>query len=248
MGLSALFLDMDHTLCDTAKADELGLMDLGARLFKRGLPNLDEAQNFARYYMHLLYKGLEGFERTLGETELNYRARLLQFAFQRRHHQSLSRIEAEDLVDRLMAKRMEAFDFFEGVVALLGQLRQRYKLIVISNGPLFSQEPKVARVKLGSHVDHVVLAGALPWQKPDVKIFEYALSLENLAPEQVCHVGDSLASDIAGALAAEIKSVWVNAGGRRGPKEPVPHAEIATFCQLPKILEQFEQEEFSLKV
>lgn len=235
MSFAALFLDMDHTLCDTARADEAGLLDLARHLEQEGLA-LKESENFARHFMELLYQNPEDFLRNPGEEEADYRGRLLQFALAR--HLALDFERCRELVLNLMAKRMEHYDFFSGVRDLLAQLRKNYKLIVITNGPLFSQQPKVDRVQLGDHVDHLVLAGALPWQKPDVRIFEFALQLEGLKPSQVCHIGDSLSSDVAGAMAAGIPCVWVNAEGLPCPKNLRPDGVIEKFVELPRVLEQ----------
>ncbi len=51
MPYSALFLDMDHTLCDTALADEKGSLDFAEQLKSIGLSYSDDAINFTRYYL-----------------------------------------------------------------------------------------------------------------------------------------------------------------------------------------------------
>lgn len=50
--------------------------------------------------------------------------------------------------------------------------------------------------------------------KPDCGIFERALVAMKVRPERVVHIGDSLHSDIAGANAAGIASVWVRRENR----------------------------------
>ncbi len=46
--------------------------------------------------------------------------------------------------------------------------------------------------------------------KPDPKIFEDALAFTGWSRQRVIHVGDSLHSDVGGALLAGIRSGWVN--------------------------------------
>ena len=46
--------------------------------------------------------------------------------------------------------------------------------------------------------------------KPDTDPFERALSGLGVDPHEAVHVGDSLASDVAGANAAGLTSVWVS--------------------------------------
>jgi 2-haloalkanoic acid dehalogenase type II len=46
--------------------------------------------------------------------------------------------------------------------------------------------------------------------KPDTAIFELALQQTGWNPDRVLHVGDSLHSDVGGAQAAGLRSVWLN--------------------------------------
>lgn len=54
--------------------------------------------------------------------------------------------------------------------------------------------------------------------KPRKELFEYALSSTGLSAEQVVHIGDSLSSDIKGALSLGISAIWINRSGRDIPK------------------------------
>ncbi len=58
--------------------------------------------------------------------------------------------------------------------------------------------------------------------KPRKELFEFALKSTGLSAEQVVHIGDSLNSDVKGASAVGIKSIWINRIGRE-----VPHGIIA---------------------
>lgn len=58
--------------------------------------------------------------------------------------------------------------------------------------------------------------------KPRKELFEFALKSTGLSAEQVVHIGDSLSSDVKGASAVGIKSIWINRIGRE-----VPHGIIA---------------------
>jgi 2-haloacid dehalogenase/putative hydrolase of the HAD superfamily len=50
--------------------------------------------------------------------------------------------------------------------------------------------------------------------KPEARIFEKALSLMNVRPERVLHVGDSLHSDVGGAGKLGITTVWLRRESR----------------------------------
>lgn len=53
--------------------------------------------------------------------------------------------------------------------------------------------------------------------KPRKELFEFALNRTGLSAGQVLHIGDSLSSDIEGALSVGIAAVWVNRSERAIP-------------------------------
>lgn len=68
--------------------------------------------------------------------------------------------------------------------------------------------------------------------KPRAEIFEMALKEVGLQPNEVVHIGDSLSSDVKGASALGINTIWINRGGKT-----VPEGVIA----VTNLLEIFER-------
>jgi N-acylneuraminate-9-phosphatase len=236
--LQLLLLDMDHTLCDTEKADAVGRRYL-CRSFEEVVSlNSGEAEALSGHFMEILYHrpSAAEWQKKEGEQEGSYRGRLLQLCLSKKLGLKISSEICIQLVSDLMAKRIEAFDFFPGVPELLAELRQSYRTVVLTNGPLYSQEPKVLKVGMQDHVDRVVLAGAHPWSKPDPRIFKKVLDDEGCGPSEALHVGDSLGSDIAGAIASGIPSVWINPKGKSFPRELTPDYILALVTELPRVL------------
>jgi|SaaInlStandDraft_1057018.scaffolds.fasta_scaffold37779_2 N-acylneuraminate-9-phosphatase len=233
-----LLLDMDHTLCDTQSADEVGTQHLIGLLQDVASLNSGEAEAMAHHYMGILYQPQEGEEwlKKEGEEEGAYRGRLLQLCLAKRVNKKLAFSTCCGLIEDLMTKRFNAFDFFEGVPQLLYTLRKTYRTVVLSNGPLYSQQPKADKISIGDHVDRVVLAGAHPWSKPDPRIFQMVLREENYKASEALHVGDSLGSDIAGAIAAKIPNVWINPARKSHPREITPNHILESVLDLPKLL------------
>ena len=54
--------------------------------------------------------------------------------------------------------------------------------------------------------------------KPRKELFELALTSTGLKPDQVVHIGDSLSSDVKGAGALGINTMWVNRSGKEVPE------------------------------
>jgi 2-haloacid dehalogenase len=74
--------------------------------------------------------------------------------------------------------------------------------------------------------------------KPSPLIFQRALALLGLPPDEVLHVGDSLHADVAGARAAGIAAVWVNRRGRPVPDGLDPALVIGNLTDLTARLPQ----------
>ena len=237
MPLRAVFLDMDHTLCDTEQADQLAVIDFQEELATQFGQAV--ASQISRKYLSVIYgeyRHRDGWRRFPGEPEIGHRARLLE--------QTISEICESDEpfgnpVDHarlFMDLRIRHFAFFPGVVEMLRELRSRFTLVVVSNGPLFSQEPKITKVAMALHVDHIILGGALPHEKPHPSIFQLACRKARCEPSEAIHVGDSLESDIRGASNSGITSVWLNSGEHVVDPVPAPDHIIRHICELEDVL------------
>ncbi|MFQ5429446.1 MAG: HAD family hydrolase [Phycisphaerae bacterium] len=89
----------------------------------------------------------------------------------------------------------------------------------------------------GLPIAHLVTSEDARSYKPDPRIFETALRQTGWRRDRVIHVGDSLHSDIGGALAAGIRGGWLNRQGRIhdiGTHEPAH--EFATLDDLAALL------------
>ena len=76
--------------------------------------------------------------------------------------------------------------------------------------------------------------GAVRVTKPDPAIFAIALEQLGVTSAYAWHVGDSLSTDVAGAAAGGIRSVWLNRTARaRRPGDPTPDLEVATLASSP---------------
>ena len=53
--------------------------------------------------------------------------------------------------------------------------------------------------------------------KPRKEIFEYALKSTGLKADEVIHIGDSVGSDVKGAISANLKVLWLNRSGKEIP-------------------------------
>ncbi len=121
------------------------------------------------------------------------------------------------------------------VIELLAQLKQKYRLVGITNGNVDYQ-----RIGLGDIFEFVLHPGLGYPQKPAADMFELAASKLALPLDKILHVGDSAKSDVDGARFAGCQAVWLNPGfgvaQKSLPQQQLPHIEISSILQLKQLL------------
>ncbi|TOM63275.1 HAD family hydrolase [Vibrio parahaemolyticus] len=240
--LKAIFFDMDETLCGTSQADKAAGQKFTAWI-QQTYPQVSDPQAFLQRYLQGVYKKLNAeFPQLVAllPDENAFRCGLIQTILAENgiHIDAEQAQQAQHYFD---SARMGAFTFFPGVKEMLTDLRKHYKLVVITNGPIFSQHPKLKATQMDEWVDHIIVGGEEPEEKPAASIFQKALNLVDVKPEEALHIGDSLAADIAGANNMGILSVWVNATGASNPTEITPNFEIRETVELKEILKTLAQ-------
>ncbi|EGQ7876333.1 HAD-IA family hydrolase [Vibrio parahaemolyticus] len=240
--LKAIFFDMDETLCGTSQADKAAGQKFAAWI-QQTYPQVSDPQAFLQRYLQGVYKKLNAeFPQLVAllPDENAFRCGLIQTILAENgiHIDTEQAQQAQHYFD---SARMGAFTFFPGVKEMLTDLRKHYKLVVITNGPIFSQHPKLKATQMDEWVDHIIVGGEEPEEKPAASIFQKALNLVDVKPEEALHIGDSLAADIAGANNMGILSVWVNATGASNPTEITPNFEIRETVELKEILKTLAQ-------
>jgi HAD superfamily hydrolase (TIGR01549 family) len=119
---------------------------------------------------------------------------VIEFAFA--EHQRLARAAFRPYPD--------VQNFLERAVAI------GVSLAVVTNGPSDLQRDKLKVLGVGELVKAVVISGEHGVAKPDPAIFQLALDELGVDPKDAWCVGDSLATDVAGAHGAGVTAVWLN--------------------------------------
>lgn len=91
---------------------------------------------------------------------------------------------------------------------LLEYLAPKYALSVLSNGFSEVQYRKIHASGLESYFKHVILSEQVGVQKPDAKMFEYALAQNGSTAQQTIMIGDNYATDIIGAKNCGIAQIY----------------------------------------
>jgi HAD superfamily hydrolase (TIGR01509 family) len=120
-----------------------------------------------------------------------------------------------------------------GVDRALSALSE-WPLGVVTNGAPSMQRRKLDALGVAESFDVIVHAGYDAPAKPSPEPFEAALSTLETSPDRTVHVGNSLGSDIAGAHAAGVGSVWVP--DVEGVTDSKPDYTLSSLAELPTLL------------
>lgn len=93
---------------------------------------------------------------------------------------------------------------------LLDYLSGKYPLTIISNGFIEVQHKKIKNSGIDHYFEHVVLSEHAQALKPDKRIFEYALQMNNALAAEAIMIGDMYQADIIGAQNAGIDQIFLN--------------------------------------
>ncbi len=110
---------------------------------------------------------------------------------------------ADAAFDVFYAARQQV-TLYQDVLAALARWRDRYRLVVVTNG-----NADVDRIGIGHFFSARVASHELGVGKPDPRIFHEACAQIGVAPSRTLHVGDDLALDVAGARAAGLHAAWL---------------------------------------
>ncbi|MCZ6539247.1 MAG: HAD family hydrolase [Chloroflexi bacterium] len=132
----------------------------------------------------------------------------------------------------------------EGSLELLDALSARgLKMGLISNTGLTSlgtYEQWFRKIGLLGRLDHISLSTDLALAKPAKTIFDLTLNALGVLPARALHVGDNMHTDVAGAEAAGMSTVWVR-GGFASPVNTSqdPDYAVDSVLELMPVVEQW---------
>jgi putative hydrolase of the HAD superfamily len=153
----------------------------------------------------------EFFERVLDE-----------LGFAEPHHPLLSRLWQDYRSGQWVA-------LFPDTVEALGLLRGHgWPLGVISNWD-DTLEEFLDRLGISQYFEIVVSSYRVGYEKPDVRIFDYALSLAGARRESSWFVGDNLELDGEGARRAGLRTILVDYDGSYDEPELIPYPVVRSL-------------------
>jgi len=146
--------------------------------------------------------------------------------------------ETRESFRALIKAERSAVTLYPETLAVLSELKRRgYRLGVISNLWPFPVKHIFERMGLGAHFEHLIYSFAEGHRKPSAEIFASASRSFGVAPANCLMVGDSIESDIKGALAYGMNAALVNRTG----KALVPPADSFSITSLSGLITRLDE-------
>lgn len=243
MGLRAVAFDLDYTLAVPARDRETLLAEATAAV--DGAPELTREAYLRAHSQHLTAETREPVFAALvaeygdsRDTDSNTRD---TDSTLRDPDSNSDGADAELPAALASAYRelvTEALVPVDGVEEMLAQLRGRYRLGLLTNGPAVAQRSKLDHLGWSDVFDAALVTGELSAGKPDRDAFEALLAALGTEPAETAFVGDRVGDDVEGAAEAGLLPIQVLYEG--GP-DPSPRARAhvdreSLATELPEIL------------
>jgi len=109
---------------------------------------------------------------------------------------------------------------FPNTYEILDYLKPKYPLYILTNGFRETQFKKMHNCQLDGYFKHVFTSETIGYNKPHLKIFQWAISSINAKKEDCIMIGDDQSVDIVGAQNYGIDGVFFNPGNEKDSSSP----------------------------
>ena len=125
----------------------------------------------------------------------------------------------------------------EGAKELLLSLQNDFEIYIITNGIAFVQRGRMGASSINNLFKKLYISEEMGFEKPDIRYFERVFDdIENFDPKRALIIGDSLSSDIKGAVNCGIDSCYFSPSGKLPTGNIQPTYTITKLSQLHNIL------------
>lgn len=128
----------------------------------------------------------------------------------------------------------EGGNTLDGAVEAVKSLYEAgYKLYIVTNGVAATQAKRLQRSGLLPYIKEVFVSESIGYQKPRKEYFDAVLEkIVEKDKSKILVIGDSLTSDIKGAMNAGLPCCWLNRYGKELPEEYEVDFEISDVKEV----------------
>lgn len=236
-----VFLDMDDTILDFHKSERWALQQA---LEQMGAPPDEKLLNAYHQINKAQWRLLEQGRLTRDVLKIRRFELLVQ-----QEGLAISPTETAACYEGLLS---QGFFYKEGARETLEELRQSYRLYLLSNGSTHIQHRRIAGAGLAPYFEGIYISEEVGADKPSPLFFERCFAdivrRRGTAVDvsAAVMVGDSLTSDILGGNRAGLYTVWLSEGEASAGAEGAdvfsggkkPDAVIHDIRELPELLKK----------
>lgn len=222
-----LLFDADHTLFDFNQGEYFALKEA---LEELGLPSSDA---HIERYSEINIKYWKMLERGEIDKKSLMLARFVEFASEYGFESY-----AEALSKLYMEKLAHQAQLFDGALEMIEKLSKKYRLFIITNGVKSTQDGRFGISPITKYFEKIFISEVIGAEKPSIEFFSAVeSSIDGYEKERAIVIGDSLSSDIKGAINAQIDCIWYNPAKKIAPDGWNITYTVSSFEEILQILE-----------
>lgn len=225
-----LFIDLDDTLYDFSVASREAFIETYNLLhYERFFESFEHYISiYEPYNLELWHIYGEG---KITKDELNKRRYSYPLEVVGVHDQELADTFCREALGRIPTKNK----LIEGAIDLLEYLRPKYNMYILSNGFKELQSHKMRTAGIDKYFDALILSEDIGVNKPNRKLFEYALQKTNSSIKDSIMIGDMFETDIVGAANIGMEQIYFNPK-RKADNSFAPTYMVTELLQIKDIL------------
>ena len=229
MTYTHLLFDLDHTLLDFDRAEDLALTYL---LEEAGVASRD-LKVYKDYYIPM--------NRSMWE-DLNHglitKPELLRTRFARLFEHFGQEVDGVHLAGRYQHFLSKQGQELPQARTFLSNVKDRgHKIYAATNGVSYIQRGRLQASSILPFFDDIFISDEVGAHKPSTDFFEkIADQVHDFHPDSALMIGDSLTADIQGGNNAGIDSIWFNPKGLVNETPAVPTYQVKNYQEILTIL------------
>ena len=221
-----LLFDADHTLFDFKTGEYCALKEA---LESLGLPSTDA---HIERYSDINVKYWKMLERGEIDKKSLMLARFVEFAREYGFED-----KAEELSNLYMSNLAHEAQLFDGALEMVSELSKKYRLFIITNGVKSTQDGRFGISPITKYFEKIFISEVIGYEKPHKEFFDaVANGIDGYDREKAIVIGDSLSSDIKGAINSGIDCIWYNPHSKDAPEGWNITYTVSDFSEILEIL------------
>lgn len=218
-----ILFDADNTLFDFNLAEKTAVSDTFA---ESGIVLSEEQSAVYHDINDALWKKLERGETTRERLKVQRFSEFIGYL-------GATQCDPEEIAGRYVMNLAEQSFLVDGAYELCSELSEKYPLYIITNGITYVQRTRFAKSPLPAFFRDIFISEEMGATKPEKAYFEMVTrAVGEAEPSKYLVIGDSLTSDISGAVNFGCDSIWISPTGAVDERPAYTVRELAQIRDI----------------